>query len=405
MKRFAGTGALIAAAGAAICATPACAQSSVTLYGIIDTGVVYQSSSTSLGSTSGGHSAVKLATGIWAGDRIGFKGNEDLGGGNHALFVLESGYNGTTGGAQFSGAMFGRQAFIGLANDKYGSLTLGRQYTPYYLLLSTYSPTTWLTGFFGAHPGDLDSLDTVFRANNTVMYTSPTLYGLKVSASYSLGGVPGSFNSGATWSAAALYQAGPAGIAVGFMRVNNSTPGGGPWGANSTLTSGGQVAISSATNGYATNAAQQRVAVTAGYNFTQNLDLSLSYSNVQYIPGIHSLFTDQATFNTEGAVLHLRVAPAWDFAAGYSYTRATKSNGISDNASYSQFNLSEYYALSKRTGIYALQAYQRANGKTLGTAGGSSIIAATASLGDGFNSTPASGRSMFAAGLAIIHRF
>jgi len=404
MKRFAGTGALLAL-GATVCAAPACAQSSVTLYGIIDTGVVYQNSGTSLGSTSGGHSATKLATGIWAGDRIGFKGTEDLGGGNHALFTLESGYNGTNGAAQFSGAMFGRQAFVGLANDRYGTLTLGRQYTPYYLLLSVYSPTNWLTGFFGAHPGDLDSLDTVFRANNTVMYTSPTLHGLKLSASYSLGGVPGSFNAGATWSAAALYQAGPAGIAVGFQRVNNSTPGGGPWGANSTLTSGGQVAISSATNGYATNQAQQRVAVTAGYNFTDNLDLSLSYSNVQYIPGIHSLYTDQATFNTEGAVLHLKVAPAWDFAAGFSYTRATKSNGITDNASYSQFNLSEYYALSKRTGVYALQGYQRANGKTLGTAGSGNIIAATASLGDGFNSSPASGRSMFAAGLAVIHRF
>jgi len=404
MKRFAGTGALLAL-GATVCAAPACAQSSVTLYGIIDTGVVYQSSSTSLGSTSGGHSVTKLATGIWAGDRIGFKGTEDLGGGNHALFTLESGYNGTNGAAQFSGELFGRQAFVGLSNDRYGTLTLGRQYTPYYLLLSVYSPTNWLTGFFGAHPGDLDSLDTVFRANNTVMYTSPTLYGLKVSASYSLGGVPGSFNAGATWSAAALYQAGPAGIAVGFQRVNNSTPGGGPWGADSTLTSGGQVAISSATNGYATNQAQQRLAVTAGYNFTDNLDLSLSYSNVQYIPGIHSLFTDQATFNTEGAVLHWRVAAVWDLAAGYSYTRATKSNGIADNASYSQFNLSEYYALSKRTGIYALQAYQRANGKTLGTTGSASIISATASLGDGFNSSPASGRSMFAAGIAMIHRF
>jgi predicted porin len=404
MKRFAGTGALLAL-GATVCAAPACAQSSVTLYGIIDTGVVYQNSGTSLGSTSGGYSATKLATGIWAGDRIGFKGTEDLGGGNHALFTLESGYNGTNGAAQFSGAMFGRQAFVGLANDRYGTLTLGRQYTPYYLLLSVYSPTNWLTGFFGAHPGDLDSLDTVFRANNTVMYTSPTLHGLKLSASYSLGGVPGSFNAGATWSAAALYQAGPAGIAVGFQRVNNSTPGGGPWGANSTLTSGGQVAISSATNGYATNQAQQRLAVTAGYNFTDNLDLSLSYSNVQYIPGIHSLYTDQATFNTEGAVLHLKVAPAWDFAAGFSYTRATKSNGITDNASYSQFNLSEYYALSKRSGVYALQGYQRANGKTLGTAGSGNIIAATASLGDGFNSSPASGRSMFAAGLAVIHRF
>ncbi|MEM5346449.1 porin, partial [Paraburkholderia azotifigens] len=81
---------------------------------------------------------------------------------------------------------------------------------------------------------------------------------------------------------------------------------------------------------------------------------------------------------------------AWDFATGYAYTRATKANGISSNASYSQVNLSEYYSLSKRTGIYALQAYQRANGQTLApnaTGGGTHIINATATIGDGFNST------------------
>jgi predicted porin len=95
----------------------------------------------------------------------------------------------------------------------------------------------------------------------------------------------------------------------------------------------------------------------------------------------------------------------WDFAAGYSYTHATRANGITDSASYQQFNLSQYYSLSKRTGLYALEAYQRANGKTLGTNGAGQIIDATASIGDGFNSTPASSASQFAFGLGIIHRF
>ncbi|EUC14042.1 porin, partial [Burkholderia sp. BT03] len=73
-------------------------------------------------------------------------------------------------------------------------------------------------------------------------------------------------------------------------------------------------------------------------------------------------------------------------------------------ASYSQVNLSEYYSLSKRTGLYALQAYQRANGQTLGT-GGRSIINATATIGDGFNSTPSSSRSMVGVGVGMVHRF
>ncbi|MGB8421866.1 porin, partial [Paraburkholderia sp.] len=148
------------------------AQSSVTLYGIVDTGIGYQSSQTSLGSTTGGHSVVKMINGIWAGSRFGLKGAEDLGGGTKAIFQLEEGFNSATGAQSVSGLAFNRQAYVGLANATYGSFTAGRQYTAYYSLLSPYSPTTWLTGAYGAHPGDIDSLDTLYRANNSLVYTS-----------------------------------------------------------------------------------------------------------------------------------------------------------------------------------------------------------------------------------------
>jgi predicted porin len=229
---------------------------------------------------------------------------------------------------------------------------------------------------------------------------------LTVSGSYSLGGVAGSVNQGSTWTTAIQYALGPIGLAVGFSRINNSTSGGGAWGADSTTTNGGsQIGVSALTNGYQTARAQQRFAVGGGYTFNSAWDVTATYSNVQYIPGINSKFTDTAIFNTAGAVLHWKPAVTWDFAAGYSYTRATRANGITDSASYQQFNLSQYYSLSKRTGLYALEAYQRANGKTLGTNGAGQIIDATASIGDGFNSTPSSTASQFAFGLGVIHRF
>lgn len=97
-------------------------------------------------------------------------------------------------------------------------------------------------------------------------------------------------------------------------------------------------------------------------------------------------------------------APA--IATGYSHTRATRTNGITSSAQYRQFNLSEYYTLSRRTGRYALQAFQRANGKTLvPTGSGTRIINATATIGDGFQTTPSSSRSMVAVGAGVIHRF
>ncbi|WP_250517649.1 porin, partial [Caballeronia sp. INDeC2] len=199
---------------AAAIATPAFAQSSVTLYGIVDDSIVYQSSQTNLAKTNPGRSNVKMASGIWAGSRFGLKGAEDLGGGNKAIFQLESGFDINSGQQQFTNAMFGRQAWVGLTNPGYGTVTLGRQYTSYYTLLSPYSPTNWLTGYFGAHPGDLDGLDTIYRANNSVVYTSPKFYGLTVSGSYSFAGVPDSVYQGSTWSAAIQYQQGPIGGAV-----------------------------------------------------------------------------------------------------------------------------------------------------------------------------------------------
>jgi predicted porin len=394
-----------AMAAATLATVPVYAQNSVTLYGVVDTGVVYQNNQTSLGSTSGGHSAVKFAAGIWNGNRFGLVGAEGVGGDTKIIFKLESGFNVNTGGQQYTNALFGRQSYVGVSNPGFGTFTAGRQYTSYYTILAPYSPTTWLTGYFGAHPGDLDSLDTNYRANNSLVYTSPKLHGVTLSGSYSLSGVPGSVNQGSTWSFGMQYLVGPLGIAAAVQRVNNSTPGGGAWGADSTTTSGGQVGVSSVTNGYQTAAAQQRIAVTGGYAFARQWDISFSYSNVQYIPGTQSKFADVAIFNTAGTVLHFKPTPAWDLAAGYSYTRATKANGITSAAQYQQVSLAEYYSLSKRTGIYALQAFQQAHGKTLGTTGAGNIIDATATVGDGTQSMPSSTGRVFAAGVGIVHRF
>ncbi|KMQ80716.1 Gram-negative type porin [Candidatus Burkholderia pumila] len=411
MKGFNLTKSALVAALAFAAAAPAFAQSSVTLYGIVDDSIIYQSSQTSLGSTSGGRSNVKTASGIWAGSRFGLKGAEDLGGGTKTIFQLESGFNINNGAQQYTNAMFGRQAWVGLTNQTFGTLTLGRQYTSYYTLMAPYSPTNWLTGYFGAHPGDLDELDTIYRANNSIVYTSPKFYGVTVSGSYSLAGVPDSVYRGSTWSAAVQYQQGPIGGTVAFTRINNSTVNGGAFGADSTTNTAGQSGVSAVTNGYQGAQAQNRFAVGLGYMFNSAWDISATYTNVQYIPATASKFTDEQVFNTAGTVLHWKATSAWDFAAGYSYTWASKANGIDDAASYHQFNLSQYYSLSKRTGLYALEAFQRANGRTLGTpmftaAGATNRqIAATASIGDGFQSTPSSSRSMFAAGVGIIHRF
>jgi predicted porin len=195
-------------------------------------------------------------------------------------------------------------------------------------------------------------------------------------------------------------------VGVGISRINNSTLGGGAFGPDSTTSNAGaQAGVSALTNGYQTAQAQHRFAVGASYTFSSAFHVKAVYTNVQNVPGVGSHFHDVAIFNTGGITLHWKPTVTWDFATGYSYTRATRANGITSSAQYQQFNLSEYYSLSKRTGLYALQAFTRASGQTPGTNGAGNIINATATIGDGFNSAPSSSRSMFAAGVGIVHRF
>ena len=385
-------------------AASAFAQASVTLYGIVDTSITYQNSQTTLGSTTPGKSNVRMQSGVWNGDRWGLRGTEDLGGGNSVLFVLESGFNLANGGQQFTNAMFGRQARIDLSNKALGTLSLGRQYSSYYTMLAPWVPAYYLTGY-GSHPGDLDGMDTYYRSNNAITYTTPLFYGLTASGQFAPAGVPGSLNQGSTWSAGLQYKGNGFGLAAAFWRINNSTPGGGPYGTDSSVNSSGQQGVSAVTNGYSQAQAQQRFAVDGGYIFNESWDISFAYSNVQYIPGINSKFKDLAVWNTAGSVLHWKPTPPLDLALGYSYTWASKANSISDAAKYHQVILSQYYALSKRTGLYALEGYQRASGQTLGNPGTGTVIAATPTIGDSFQSTPGASRSMVAVSLGVVSKF
>jgi predicted porin len=110
---------------------PALAQSSVTLYGIVDTGVEYVSHANTKGE---GIVRMPSITGS-VPSRWGLRGREDLGGGYSAVFQLENGFNVRGGDAGQGGRLFGRQAWVGLSGP-FGTLSLGRQNTmTFYSLL------------------------------------------------------------------------------------------------------------------------------------------------------------------------------------------------------------------------------------------------------------------------------
>ncbi|MBU4609605.1 porin [Achromobacter sp. GG226] len=174
---------------AALCLLSAAAQaqSSVTLYGVVDVAVGHTSESSGVDVPGGTRvlasrqSATRMDSGVSAGSRFGLRGVEDLGGGLQAKFQLESGFNVNNGASTQGGLLFGRMAYVGLAG-KHWSLTGGRQLTPMNnaAVASMALPGGYwgaisgaVTGSYepvGATPGG-GAFQTGTRADNSVLFT------------------------------------------------------------------------------------------------------------------------------------------------------------------------------------------------------------------------------------------
>jgi len=173
---------LLAAALLAGFAGAASAQSSVTLYGILDGGLRYSSVSLANGE---GFTNFGAAYGVQSGNRWGMKGVESLGNGNNAIFQVESGFslgNGST--SAFGDRLFGRQAWMGLQNNAWGDVRLGRM---------TNLTSDWVVaavdpfgaGFNQLNMGHAFTSGNTVRYDNTLMYRSPNMSGFEAGLGYS----------------------------------------------------------------------------------------------------------------------------------------------------------------------------------------------------------------------------
>ena len=370
----------------------AAAQSSVTLYGVVDLAIAYSSNQSVNGQ---GHSNTYMNSGALAASKFGLAGTEDLGGGTQALFRLENGFaanNGTQNGV--AGSFFNRQAYVGLSNKDYGQITMGRQYTPYFQYVAALGPTNVLTGAVGAHPGDIDAMDTTLRVPSSITYTSPVFGGFQAGAQYGLGGKAGGGSDGSSFSAGMRYDYQAFAWSAGYIRLKNV-----PTFKGNTGDFANNAPINS---GYASADTAQIIGTAARYTFGKAM-VGLNYSNVQYKPGAASAFTQSATFNTVGAIATYDLTPAFRWAIGYSYTVEKARNGISSPAKYHQVTMEQLYSLSKRTAFYAIEGYQRARGQRLLANG--TIGDAVASVGDSQNGTPSNGPSQFVGMVGIRHFF
>jgi predicted porin len=176
------------------------AQSAVTIYGIVDAGLVNER-----GGAAG--NVTRVSSGVASASRIGFRGTEDLGNGLSAVFVLETGARIDTGEVDSSGTIFNRQAYVGLKSATLGSLTLGRQYTPLYLTLSTVADP-FAAGYAGSAKNLFPAVGANTRVSNAIVYASPVKSGLSVDVLYALGEQVGSNTAGRQAGASVAYTYG-----------------------------------------------------------------------------------------------------------------------------------------------------------------------------------------------------
>jgi predicted porin len=335
--------------------TTAHAQSSVTLYGIVDAGLLYSTN-------VGGGKLYAEAVGNVQANRWGLRGTEDLGGGLKALFVLESGFAINTGRFQQGNDLFGRQAFVGLTDGRAGTITLGRQYDSGVDYVGPLiAGTQWAT-WFAAHPGDLDNMANAARVNNAVKYQSANFAGFTFDGLYSLGGNAGQFSRNQIWSAGARYGRGP--LTLGAAYVNVKDPNYSFFGNNaSSNTAGSNMTGSRVYSGYASAKTQQIISAGAAYVLGA-ATIGATYTNTQFKDlgseaGLNLLgYSGSAKFHDAEINFKYQLTPFFLVGAAYNFT---KGYGVSD-AKYQQGVFGVDYFLSKRTDLYADAIFQHATG-------------------------------------------
>ncbi|MDP9900809.1 porin [Variovorax ginsengisoli] len=225
MKKHSVAACALAAVGGA-----SMAQSSVTLFGVLDTTVQHASQ-------AGASVNRLLGTGGNQISRLGFRGTEDLGGGLAAGFVLDMGLNVDTGAglptsennqvnAPVAGTTFNRRSTLSLSSRQLGEVRVGRDFVPTYWNITVFDPfgTAGAGSAANLAQGSLTRLSTVvtgLRASNSVGYFLPAMHGFYGQAMYAVGenvspAAAGTRNDGNYAGARLGYAAGPLNVAAAY---------------------------------------------------------------------------------------------------------------------------------------------------------------------------------------------
>lgn len=377
---------IIALAIAGLASTAAFAQSNVTVYGVVDAGLLNTQK-------TGSHSATTLASGGLAASRIGFKGVEDLGNGTKALFTLEyrlstdsnngiggdkngySGANTTTGALTTNADSSGpaRQQFVGLTGN-WGTAVAGRLQTAGYDWALAYDPlagsafsTLQTTTQQGSGVlGLIGATAYGARADNAIAYISPKIGDVTVALNRAMlaeetSTIGGAKNGLSATMASLTYANGP--LSVGGVYAKGASDGAG--------------------TGYLLNGVTpvevnlEAVSLGASYDF--GVAKLFATTQTQRAPGAND---DLAKFGVQTVSLAVPVSAAGTVVAsmgrkslGQDVTATSTTTAVSANTNAA--SIAYTHNLSKRTTAYggyftstqqnAIYDVAAANGGTAGS--------------------------------------
>ncbi|MBN9204638.1 porin [Methylibium petroleiphilum] len=315
----------------------ASAQSSVTLYGRLDTAVTWTDSTIAEDRfTLNNHQPI-------GGSRWGLKGSEDLGGGLKANFTLESGFNSDDGSLPPSGKLFDRLAWVGLSSASLGEIRLGRHDTltrqlnlGYGSDLTAEGEITVVDANFAAGTvpvptGRVLFQNFGFRVDNSVVYLSPSFGGFQVRGLVAAG-------EGATARQQGVllgYAAGPIKAGLSYEEYDDA-PGGGGSAYNKVFTAGASYNFGVATVGL-------------GYQNTSDFGSNTAESGV---------IDDVDAYNV-GVLVPFG---SFEFRAQYTHSKVDLDPGVGGGSNKNdKYGASLRYALSKRTTIYSAYLHRESD--------------------------------------------
>jgi len=330
---------LLALAALGAFAGGASAQSSVTLYGVLDAGITRES-------TSGQH-WTGLASSQLANDRLGFKGTEDLGGGLSANFDLEGNFhvgNGTGTGGSGGGFSFDRGAWLGLASKTLGEVRLGRDYSPMF----------WNWVFFDAF--EANGIPEALNFASTAGVSTPGYFNM-AGNSAALGPVPSVWSNNAVTYILPGNIGGVYGSVQAAMQNGTVTPG------TSNKNYSGRIGWA----GYGADVAvgygdvkTAPVLTSAGASDTKTANVGASYDfGLAKILGFYNQTTYTPPGLTQGKAQTEELSANVPIGLGgvkASWVHGSYSGSAATLGKADQYGGEYYYNLSKRTTLYVSAA-------------------------------------------------